>query len=765
LPSREIQLAGPFTDDEVPPYAILSHRWEEDERQEVDYEDMIHGQGRARNKTGYQKIAFCAEQAFQDQLDFFWVDTCCINRSLDGERQLAIESMFRWYQRAAKCYVYLSDVCTNEWAQPDELETALKRSLWFKRGWTLQELLAPAVVEFFSSDNVRLGDKASLQSLIHSITGISVEALQGRRLTSFDEKDRLSWMEPRKTTIEEDKVYALLGIFDVEVHIQYGQGVARANKAFRQAIEVQNQILQDLRVTDPSDDKRRIEEDKGGLLASVCDWVFEHRDFRRWRDAIDCQSLWIRGDSGKGKTMLICSIIDRLEKENTSPEQNQLCYFFCQATDTRINSAIAVLRGLLYMLIVQQPSLVRHIYRQHRHAGRNIFEDVNSWVVLKKLFSDILQDPRLGNTIFIIDALDECTSKLQDLLDFIVSISVSALSSRVKWIFSSRNWPAIEEPLARAEGIISLRLESNADTVARGVRVYSKQKVENLAIAKKYTEVHKREVLQHFQNNAGDTFLWVALVCKSLDTVHPRLIRRTLNEFPPGLDGLYARMMDKIDQSGFRDDCKAVLATVTLAFRPLTLRELSSIVDLPDDPPCSIEDLSHIVRQSGGFLTVPDNAEGEEVVRFVHQSAKDYILARASNVIFTSGLTEAHAQLARRCLQQLNRPNILRKDLCNVRKPGARRNKFDTIHLRSEMTYSCGNWAKHYVAGQQTLCDRDDVHKFLQRHFLHWLEALSWLGQLSDAIGQITQLKSHLEVGVFSYQMCNGMKRINISLG
>jgi hypothetical protein len=316
LPGGGIQLAGPFPDDSVPAYAILSHRWESDKTQEVDYADMIHGRG--RDKTGFQKIAFCAEQAWEDQLEYFWVDTCCIDKSLDGEHQLAMESMFRWYQRAAKCYAYLADVFTNKRKHPGqsdrEWESAFTRSEWFKRGWTLQELLAPRAVGFYSRDRMKLGDKRSLQDLIRSITGIPVEALQGRRLTSFSKEERLKWIERRKTTVEEDKVYALLGIFDVELHIHYGQGYSSAYQTLLRAIDVQNRILRDLRTTHPRDDKIRIEQDKGGLLAGVCDWIFAHPEFQRWREMAGRQSLWIRGDPGKGKTMLICSIVDELER-------------------------------------------------------------------------------------------------------------------------------------------------------------------------------------------------------------------------------------------------------------------------------------------------------------------------------------------------------------------------------------------------------------------------------------------------------------------
>jgi hypothetical protein len=400
------------------------------------------------------------------------------------------------------------------------------------------------------------------------------------------------------------------------------------------------------------------------------------------------------------------------------------------------------------MITDQQPSLVRHIDQKHRYAGRSMFEDVNSWVVLKKIFSDVLQDPRLRPTIFIIDALDECIFKLRDLLDFIVSISVQ--SSRIKWLFSSRDWPVIEEPMARAKHLLSLRLELNRETVADGVRNYSEQKVQELALKRGYPQTLQQDVLQYFEDNAGDTFLWVALVCKSLDVVIPRHVRRKLNDFPSGLDGLYARMMDQIENSSDRDDCQAVLATVTLACRPLTIRELRSVVSLSEDTPDDVETLEDIVRCSGCFLTVRNDSHEEKVVHFVHQSARDYIVAQGQQIIFPAGQAEEHAQLAYQCLQQLGKPNVLRKDLCKVGKPGTRRSGIDTTdiarYLGPDLTYSCSYWIEHFIQGQQMLSDNGSAHKFLQRHFLHWLEALGWIGHLSNVIGQIMQLKEHLEV-------------------
>src|SRR5881275_701533 len=151
--------------------------------------------GTGKSKAGYNKIRFCGEQARRDGLRYFWVDTCCIDKSNNNELSEAINSMFRWYRDAAKCYVYLSDVSQPALDANDEFnlrpwESDFRKSRWFTRGWTLQELLGPGSVEFFSQERRRLGDKSSLEQLIHEITGIPNSALQGVPLSQFSVKDR-----------------------------------------------------------------------------------------------------------------------------------------------------------------------------------------------------------------------------------------------------------------------------------------------------------------------------------------------------------------------------------------------------------------------------------------------------------------------------------------------------------------------------------------------------------------------------------------------
>ncbi|KAG5819041.1 hypothetical protein H9Q74_009702 [Fusarium xylarioides] len=171
------------------------------------------------------------------------------------------------------------------------------------------------------------------------------------------------------------------------------------------------QCLEDLCETDPRDDKTRIQDTKGGLLRNSYRWILDHGDFRKWHDDPQSQLLWIKGDPGKGKTML--------QKESG----NRLSYFFCQATEARLSNATAVLRGLIYLLVDEEPSLISHVRKRYDYANRPVFEDMNAWEALSKILDAMLEDPGSEGTVLIIGALDECTTNRLKLLDLIAKPS------------------------------------------------------------------------------------------------------------------------------------------------------------------------------------------------------------------------------------------------------------------------------------------------------------------------------------------------------
>jgi hypothetical protein len=198
-------------------------------------------------------------------------------------------------------------------------EPAFRSSRWFTRAWTLQELLAPSTVELFSQEWEMLGNKTSLTPLIGKTTGIPHQVFRGT-LSQFDIEERLRWKGDRKTKREEDMAFSLSGICDVDIAPVYGEGEKEAFRRLHDKIREQEECrrkrekcLRDLHSTDPRNDKQRIEDTKGGLLADSYRWVLDNTVFQQWQQNPSSQLLWVKGDPGKGKTMLLCGTINELQ--------------------------------------------------------------------------------------------------------------------------------------------------------------------------------------------------------------------------------------------------------------------------------------------------------------------------------------------------------------------------------------------------------------------------------------------------------------------
>ncbi|KAF2256582.1 hypothetical protein BU26DRAFT_513392 [Trematosphaeria pertusa] len=207
-----------FIGKQIPPYAILSHTWE---AHEISFNDYC-GVEELRQKLGSEKIFKTCELARNDGYAWVWIDTCCIDKS---------SSVFKWYRRSARCYVYLSD-----FRLPGRA-TDISRCRWFTRGWTLQELIAPRDVRFYDAQWQLFGTKEGLAYTLDDITGISSLVIRGSLpLNSIPVATRMSWAARRETTREEDIAYCLFGIFNVNLPLLYGEG----KKAF---LRLQEQII------------------------------------------------------------------------------------------------------------------------------------------------------------------------------------------------------------------------------------------------------------------------------------------------------------------------------------------------------------------------------------------------------------------------------------------------------------------------------------------------------------------------------------------
>ncbi|KAF2706144.1 kinesin light chain 1 [Pleomassaria siparia CBS 279.74] len=375
-PHGDFQLVS-FNDDEIPPYAILSHTWTED--QEVTYNELMAGTG--KEKTGYAKIRFCSERAAADGLEYFWVDTCCIDKSTSHELSTAINSMFLWYKRAFKCYVYLSDVVVPEEVInaedfPITWREAFRRSRWFTRGWTLQELLAPASVEFFSKDGKRLGSKILLEGEISDITKIPIKGLR-QDLADFSVEERMSWAANRTTTLKEDRVYCLLGIFGVFLPLIYGEGEAYASQRLREEIQKRHEglateSLHDLSASSllpfPRNELFVGREDK---LQSLKEYLFSANTHRR---------MTIYGLGGCGKSALAI----------------EFAYRALATHDRRLVFWVPAISQESFELAYREIGIRLHIPGIH---------DDNADVM--KLVKDTLSSSKLGSWLMIVDNADD----------------------------------------------------------------------------------------------------------------------------------------------------------------------------------------------------------------------------------------------------------------------------------------------------------------------------------------------------------------------
>ena len=216
---------------------------------------------------------------------------------------------------------------------------------------------------------------------------------------------------------------------------------------------------------DPRDDKKRIGWINGGLLHDSYGWILENTDFRQWRDEQARQLPWIEGRPGKGKTMLLCRIIDDLQQ--SAAKTGLLAFFLCQFADSRINNATAVLSGLIHQLLDQQPSLMSRLWKRYDREVKAIFEDANAWVTLSDILSNILHDSNLPSTFLSIYCLDKCLTDLPQLLGFITENS--SASRPIKWIVSSLNRPNIEERVDAVRRRVKPCLELNAKSVSNTV--------------------------------------------------------------------------------------------------------------------------------------------------------------------------------------------------------------------------------------------------------------------------------------------------------
>lgn len=502
-----------------------------------------------------------------------------------------------------------------------------------------------------------------------------------------------------------------------------------------------NASIQALFVTDPSDDMQMIANKKDRLLDLTDSWIQDNPEYLIWRREDRSSVLWLHGDPGKGKTMLAIALIEGFARtfpvvEN--PSNIALLFFFCDSQDDRRKNASLILRGLVYQVIGQSPALALYLHNEYEKQGEQLFSSPNCLQTLWRLFHAMIEHSDFQQVFIVVDALDECDteslSMLLALLQPYVTIDdgdatqgfAESSDSRVKWLLTSRNELRIKQPLI---GSLEISLEENATHVERAVLHFIDVKVKQLARMKNYDEKLKAAVEASLREKAEGTFLWVALACRELSKPSVMSVNtgEVLSQLPTGITPLYTRIMDLVLTSSDEKSAvyiTAILQSMIVALRPLTLPELAVAANLPTQYHENMQILSEYMEQCGSMVTVRQrqahfvHLSAKTYLRqaqFIHLTARTHLLDNERGRITSSDLQVENGDVALHCFMHITtkwRFPTRARDVSPSpsraprKSSGTRRHESETVNF---LEYPMLFWIDHAKAASDVIADRFSV--------------------------------------------------------
>ncbi|RSL67282.1 hypothetical protein CEP53_003048 [Fusarium sp. AF-6] len=510
---------------------------------------------------------------------------------------------------------------------------------------------------------------------------------------------------------------------------------------------------------DPADQKANAERQRGHLFEPSCQWIYDNAEFRQWIDGADPPGLWLHGGPGKGKSMLLCSVINHLlewtkETPDDSDESRLVAYSFF-SDPNGVNEASFVVASLIYGLVKQQPSYLRHVSKKYDHETKHPFKGQMSFTALEKSLKEILEPMLRGATgagvILVVDALDECKIDLDRLLDLITGTSSN---QNVRWLVSSRGLPAIcqkfDVPLSKTR---KLSLDQTGKDIQQAIKAYIHHQTGHLHSLKRAGEEQKEDVQSRLLSKSGGTFLWLSIVMAKLNKVASWEINGVIEDLPESLESLYEKLLgDLLEDLGHgknksltKDILHKTLATTAAALRPLYLEELKELAEFPEE----ISDVSQVeeaIDKCGPFLTCQNNQ-----VFLIHFSVKQFLTPDKLNSKFQSGPLDIHAHLFSRSMLAMKH---LKRDIYNLKKPGIYIDEIDRAPSPdplSRLRYSCIHWVDHLEHVQEKRPSHyQDVRRFIEKCLLYWLEAMSLQRKVGEAVvatrklcGLMQNIKDH----------------------
>ena len=440
-------------------------------------------------------------------------------------------------------------------------------------------------------------------------------------------------------------------------------------------------------LTYPRDDREKLIQTKGPRVEGTCEWIKTNKLYNSWIHS-HSQLLWLSGGPGKGKTMLSIFLAEELERTAKDSQDVSFLQYFCDNKDEKRNSAVAIIRGMMFQLLQLRPKLIDHILPSFEIQKESLFT-ASSFETLWRIFATMLGDPVLGTVYCILDGLDECDEDslvvlLKKFRAFFSMEFSGSSACHLNLIIVSRDHPDfIPEMLSNFSRI---RLDPDVDKeVNNDIHRFIEVKINELSIHRQYPEPLRVRLEKVFRDRAQGTFLWIGIVAEELRKYKVTEVEKALDLFPSDLEALYARMLLQIDLDR-RETAARILLWVVMAIRPLTLSELSVAIDVKPSVGFSRNEVMRdYVSYCGYFLTIKKDEVG-----LIHQSAKDYLLrkTRDSNPeleVFRVKEEIGNLEIARKCLEYLQN-GALENWKVNLR--------MDTAHFPL-LSYAALHWHEH----------------------------------------------------------------------
>ncbi|KAI9035505.1 uncharacterized protein KD926_003433 [Aspergillus affinis] len=418
--------------------------------------------------------------------------------------------------------------------------------------------------------------------------------------------------------------------------------------------------------SDPQEDKDALKRRKGERAADTSDWILDTNELRQWLGVQELPStkpsldlvtgdvdlraklLWLYGNPGTGKSTMVITMTEDLPKRSFFDSTKSLAYFFCDSSSAKRRSAISILRGLLYQLIRGRPEWIEMLWAKYEEKGEAVFSSFDSlWSVLMSIGADAAS----GDKYCIIDALDECEPKSQDML--LAQLNQTFLSPnranghlRLHILITSRPYPEIGRHLSRFRN----QDLSRYPRLAADLKIFVQSKVAELHDKNRYSEKVTAQVSEIIEDKAEGTFLWVGIACVELASVRSRNAVQTLQRLPRGLHALYQNLLETAftrDGGEEHQTILQIMGVVAITQQPLSVAELAVACNLyPDEDRESRLNFTREDIELCRLMVIVQDG----IVRLLHKSVRDFLLRRGEDGGQLIDHLRAHARLAYRCL-------------------------------------------------------------------------------------------------------------------